>query len=118
MKEENWNDIACQCESIGDSLDIIEESINEIESVRLGKRISQLLATISNEADNIRHASDRVYSTYEDDYDGTNSDSFRVDDWEELIELLPDPTLMSAGEMESLLEAIREWRRDNGYPGL
>lgn len=118
MKEQNWNEVECQCESIGDSLDIIEESIAEIESVRLGKRISQLLATISNEANNIRYASDRLYSTCEDDYDNTNSNSFRVDDWEELIELLPDPTLMSAGEMESLLESIREWRRNNGYPRL
>ena len=116
MKEQNWNDIEWRCESICNSVDTIDESITEIESVRLGKRISQLLDTISNEANNIRYASDRVYSTCEDDYADTNSNSFRVDDWEQLTELLPDPTLMSAGEMDSLLETIKEWRHSNGYP--
>lgn len=118
MKEQNWDYIECQCESIDNSLDIIEESITEIESIRLGKRISQLLTTISNESSNIRYAADRLYSTCEDDYCDANNDSFRVDDWEELTELLPDPTLMSAGDMSSLRDAVNDWREKNGYPRI
>lgn len=114
MTEQNWNDIECQCEGIGDSLKIIDESIAEIESVRLGKHISQLLTTISNESSNIRYAADRLYSTCEDDYCNTNSESFRVDDWEELTELLPDPTLMSADDMSSILDAVNNWRVSRG----
>ena len=116
MKDQNWKDIECQYESIGDSLDIIADSIGEIRSVRLGNRISQLVDTISNETNNIIYASDRWYSTCEDDYGETNNESFRVDDWWELCELLPDPTLMSAGDMNSLLDAVNNWRVSNGYP--
>ena len=116
MQEQNWNDIKCQCESISNSLDVIDEAITDIRSVRLGNRINQLLTTISNEIDNIRLNSNRLYSTCEDDYDSTNTESFRVDDWEELTELLPDPTLMSAGDMNSLLDAVDNWRVSCGLP--
>ncbi len=116
MKEQNWTDIESQCESITNSLDVIDEALADIRSVRLGNRINQLLTTISNEVDNVRHTSDRLYSTCEDDYGSTNTESFRVDDWEELTELLPDPTLMSAGNMNSLLDAVDNWRMSIGLP--
>lgn len=116
MKEQNWTDIECQCESITNSLDVIDEALADIRSVRLGNRINQLLTTISNEVNNVRLNSDRVYSTCEDDYGSTNTESFRVDDWEELTELLPDPTLMSAGDMNSLLDVVNSWRVSNGWP--
>lgn len=116
MKEQNWTDVESQCESINNSLDVICESIADIRTVRLGNRINQLLTTISNELDNIRNTTDRWYSTCEDDYCYTNNESFRVDDWEELTELLPDPTLMSAGDMNSLLDAVNNWRVSCGLP--
>lgn len=116
MKEQNWKDIECQYESITDSLDVIKGAIAEIQNVRLGNRISKLLETISNETNNIIYASDRLYSTCEDDYGSTNTESFRVDDWEELTELLPDPTLMSAGDMNSLLGEVNKWRVSIGLP--
>lgn len=116
MKEQNWKDIECQCESITNSLDDIDEALADIRSVRLGNRVNQLLTTISDEIDNVRLNSDRLYSTCEDDYDSTNTESFRVDDWEELTELLPDPTLMSAGDMNSLLDAVNNWRMSIGLP--
>lgn len=116
MKEQNWKDFESQYESINNSLDVIDESIADIRSVRLGNRINQLLTTISSELNNIRQNSDGLYSTCEDDYCDANNDSFRVDDWEELIELLPDPTLMSAGDMNSLLDAVNNWRVSCGLP--
>lgn len=116
MKEQNWTDIECQCESITNSLDVIDEALADIRSVRLGNRINQLLTTISNEIDNVRLNSDRLYNTCEDDYGSTNTESFRVDDWEELTEILPDPTLMSAGDMNSLLDAVNNWRMTIGLP--
>ena len=116
MKEENWTDVECQCESIGNSLDVIDEAIADIRSVRLGNRINQLLTTISNEIDNVRHTSDSLYCTCEDDYSAVNTDIFRVEDWEELTELLPDHTLMSAGDMNSLLDAVNNWRVSIGLP--
>lgn len=116
MKKQNWADVECQCESITNSLDIIDEALADIRSVRLGNRINQLLTTISNEIDNVRLNSDRLYSTCEDDYGSTNTESFQVDDWEELTELLPDPTLMSAGDMNSLLDAVNNWRMTIGLP--
>jgi hypothetical protein len=116
MKEQNWNSIESQCEAITASLDVIDESIADIRSVSDGKRINVLLTTISNEVDNVRLSSDRIYSDCEDDYADTNDEYFRADDWEQLIDAIPDPAQMSAGEMDSLLETIREWRKANGYP--
>lgn len=116
MKEQNWTEVECLHESIKNSLDVIKGTITEIKSVRLGNRISQLLATISTETNNIIYASDGLYSICEDDYGSTNTESFRVDDWEELTELLPDPTLMSAGDMNSLLDAVNNWRVSCGLP--
>lgn len=116
MKKQDWVDIECQCESITNSLDDIDEALADIRSVRLGNRINQLLTTISNEIDNVRLNSDRLYCTCEDDYCSTCTESFQVDDWEELTELLPDPTLMSAGDMNSLLDAVNNWRMTIGLP--
>jgi hypothetical protein len=116
MKEQNWNSIESLCEAITASLDVIDESIADIRSVRLGKRIDELLTTISNEVNNVRLGSDRIYSDCEDDYADTNNEQFRADDWEELVELLPDPTLMSASDMNSLLDAVNNWRVSCGLP--
>lgn len=116
MKKQNWSDIECQCEGITNSLDVIDEALADIRSVRLGNRINQLLTTISNEIDNVRVETDRLYSTCEDDYGSTNTESFQVDDWEELTKLLPDPKLMSAGDVNSLLDAVNNWRMNIGLP--
>lgn len=116
MREQNWTEVESQCESITNSLDVIDEAIADIRSVRLGNRISELLTKISNEIDNVRSTADGLYCTCEDDYDSINNEYFRADDWEELTELLPDPTLMSAGDMNSLLDAVNNWRVSNGYP--
>lgn len=116
MKKENWSDVEVQCESITNSLDIIGEVLADIRSVRVGNRINQLLTTISDEIDNVRLNSDRLYSTCEDDYCSTSTESFQVDDWEELTELLPDPKLISAGDVNSLLDAVNNWRMSIGLP--
>lgn len=116
MKEQNWSDIECQCESITNSLDVIDEALADIRSVRLGNRINQLLTTISNEINNVRLNSDRLYCTCEDDYCSINTESFHADDWEELTKLLPDPTLISVGDVNSLLDAVNNWRMNIGLP--
>ena len=116
MREQNWTEVESQCESITNSLDFIDVAIADIRSVRLGNRISELLTKISNEVDNIRSTSDGLYCTCEDDYGSTNNEYFRADDWEELTELLPDPTLMSADDMNSLLDAVNNWRVSCGLP--
>lgn len=116
MREQNWKDVELQCESINDSLEVIDEAIHDIRSVRLGNRINQLLTKIGCTVADIRITADNLYCTCEDDYSSANTESFRVDDWEELTELLPDPTLMSAGDMNSLLDAVNNWRVSCGLP--
>lgn len=116
MTKDNWSVVESHCEAIRDSVNIIDESIAGIRSVRLGSRINHLLTTISDEVDNIKLASDGLYSTCEDDYCSTCQESFQIDDWQELTELLPDSTQINAGDMDSLLDAVNNWRVSCGLP--
>lgn len=65
--------------------------------------------------ENVSTAISDIQDICQDDWEDTD-ESFNRDDWEQLIETIPDPAQMSAGEMDSLLETIRTWRRENGYP--
>lgn len=114
MKKDNWSDVECQTEAINESVAVIEESVAEIRSLRVGNRLLQLLVNIKNECENIKYGNDRIYTTCESDYCDTCADV--PSGYDSIFELLPDGDKLSVNEMQSLMEHINKWRTDNGYP--
>lgn len=95
-------------DSIEELVSSIEDELRTITDINSNDEILDRVEKVSTAVSDIR-------DICQDDCEDTD-ESFNYDDWEQLIETIPDPAQMSAGEMESLLETIRTWRRENGYP--
>lgn len=86
----------------------IEDELRAITDISDNDEILDRVEKVSTAVSDIR-------DICQDDWEDTD-ESFNRDDWDQFIWTIPDPAQMSAGEMESLLETIRTWRRENGYP--
>lgn len=86
------------------------DSINEL-ALSIDDNLREITDISSN--DEILDRVDAVSTAVSDIMDICRDDR---DNWQPLIEVIPNPAQMSAGEMESLLELLREWRKANGYP--
>lgn len=100
---------------IGKLMDSIEGLVSSIEDeLRVIADVSDN-DEILDRVEKVSIAVSDIRDICQDDWESTD-ESFNRDDWDQFIETIPDPAQMSAGEMESLLETIRTWRRENGYP--
>ena len=113
MKKENWSDVECQTEAIGESITVIEDAVAEASDMRVNKRLSKLLSTIKNECEYIKFYTDNIYTTCESDYCNACSDT--PSGYDDIFGLLPDGGKLSLSEMQSLVEHINNWKVENGY---
>ena len=95
-------------DSISELVSSIEDELRVITDISSNDEILDRVEKVSTAVSDIQ-------DICLDDWEDTD-ESFNRDDWDQLIETIPDPAQMSAGEMDSLLETIREWRKANGYP--
>ena len=113
MKKENWSDVECQTEAIGESITVIEDAVAEASDMRVNKRLSKLLSNIKNECECIKCYTDNIYTTCESDYCNACSDT--PSGYDDIFGLLPDGGKLSLSEMQSLVEHINNWKVENGY---
>lgn len=87
-------------DSIEELVSSIEDELRTITDISSNDEILDRVEKVSTAVSDIR-------DICQDDWEDTD-ESFNHEDWEQLIETIPDPARMSAGEMDSLLETIRE----------
>lgn len=114
MTKDCWLKIESLCEDLKNSVEKCREDLQEIRGMKLGTRLGNLLLDIDAEIDNINVAQESVYTTCEEDYCDTHSD-FDFEKYEEVIALLPDGSKLSMGEVDSLVEHVKAWKKEFGY---
>ena len=100
MKKEEWD-------SIESLLEGINSGIEELDSA---------LAHLSLVVENLEQYSDSLYGKCEASYADDDDDADKLKGYEEVLELLPNGSKLSVGEVLALIDHIKTWRKEYGYP--
>ena len=101
-----WKKVQQQLENLGSCLAKVKDAVDTGDSW-----------TARQELENVREYADSVYSTCDDwNYDD-NIDDVRqtVEDWSDILNMLPDPKSLSAKDMMDLIDKVNEWKDSNGF---
>lgn len=106
MIGEYWKKVQSQLEDLGNSLDKVKEAVDTGDSW-----------TARQEIENTREYADAVYGTCDNwNYDDNTDELERtVEDWHDILAMLPDPKSMSAGDMMDLIDTVNEWKVRRGF---
>lgn len=105
MISEYWKEVESQLEGLSDALDEVESAVDTGDTW-----------TARNELKNARNYADAVYGSCESWHCDTDyADDGKADGYSELLDVLPSPSALSAGDMISLLETVRRWKETRGY---
>ena len=101
-----WKKVQQQLEDLGSCLDKVKDAVDTGDSW-----------TARQELENAREYADSVYSTCDDwNYDdSTDEVEQTVEDWSDILNMLPDPKSLSAKDMMDLIDKVNEWKDSNGF---
>lgn len=95
--------VACE-----DAQEILEKILNS----RISEKVRDIAVELKSELKNIDYYADTLYS----ECDKLDTKHGGLEGYEELAQLLPPANKLSRGEWDSLVDAIQQWRQDNGLP--
>lgn len=98
MKRENWDRAQMILEDIVSELEAIESAIP-----------AKYYDSITTNLGNIQIYADSMYSLCEDDY--CDSRYIELTGYDEMLEMLPDGSNLSLGDMQRLIDHIEQWKR-------
>jgi phage-related tail protein len=111
MIEDYWNKVQQQLEDLDECLDRVKDAVDTGDSW-----------TARQEIQNTRNYADAVYSTCDDwncddddDDDDTDEAEQTIEDWRDILDMLPDPKSLSAKDMKDLIDKVNEWKDSNGF---
>lgn len=104
MKTENWDRIESLLRSINSEIEDLNSALVEIEQCSLGSKAKDCVASLWEVAKNLEQYSDSLYCECDSSC------------YEEVLELLPNGRKLSVGEMLALIDHIKTWRKEYGYP--
>lgn len=106
MIGEYWKKVQGQLEDLDKCLDEVKNAVDTGDSW-----------TARQELQNARDYADAVYSTCDDwNYDDdTDENVQKLEDWSDILDMLPDPKSLSAKDMLDLIDKVNEWKDSNGF---
>lgn len=107
MKNEDWDNIESLLDRINYKISELNSALDEIEQCRLDSKAKNCVAHLSLVVEDLEQYSDSLYGEYQASY---------VKGYEEVLELLPNGSKLSVGEVLALIEHIKTWRKEYGYP--
>lgn len=117
MKNEEWDGIEFLLENINSEIEDLNSALVEIKQCRLGSKAKDCVAQMCVVAKNLEQHSDSLYGKCEASYaDDDDDDADKLKGYEEVLELLPNGSKLSVGEVLALIEHIKTWRKEYGYP--
>ena len=120
MKNEEWDNIESLLESINSEIEDLNSALVEIKQYRLGSKTMDCVEQMCVVVENLEQYSDSLYgkceASYADDDDDDDDDDDKLKGYEEVLELLPNGSKLSVGEVIALIEHIKTWRKEYGYP--
>lgn len=106
MIGEYWNRVESQLESLNDSLEQVREFI-----------ITGDTWSATQEVKNAQDYASAVYGTCESWHSDDDTDEIeqKIEDWRDVLDMLPDPKSLSAKDMQDLIDKVNEWKDSNGF---
>lgn len=114
MKNEEWDGIEFLLERINSEIEDLNSALVEIEQCRLGLKAKDCVAHLCLVVENLEQYSDSLYGKCEASY--ADDDADKLKGYEEVLKLLPDGSKLSVGEVLALIDHIKTWRKEYGYP--
>ena len=112
MKNEDWDNIESLLEGINSGINELNSALDEIKQCRLGSKAKDCVAHLCLVVENLEQYSDSLYGKCE----ASLADEDKLKGYEEVLELLPNGSKLSVGEVLALIEHIKTWRKEYGYP--
>lgn len=107
MKNEDWDSIESLLDRINYKIGELNSALVEIKQCRLGLKAKDCVAHLCLVVENLEQYSDSLYGKYQASY---------AKGYEEVLELLPNGSKLSVAEVLALIEHIKTWRKEYGYP--
>ena len=120
MKNEEWDNIESLLESINSEIEDLNSALVEIKQCRLGSKAKDCVAQMCVVAKNLEQYSDSLYGKCEASYadDDDDDDDDKLKGYEEVLDLLPNGSKLSVGEVLALIDHIKTWRNEYGYQNI
>ena len=113
MKKENWIKVESTLEELKYEIEDLNAALVKINQLKLSLKVRDCVKEIGAIANNLNLYSDIIYSVCEDD--GTCTDDYELEGYEEVFKLLPNGSKLSVAEVRGLVEHINNWKVENGY---
>lgn len=107
MKNEVCDSIASLLDRINYKIEELNSALVEIKQCRLGLKAKDCVAHLCLVVENLEQYSDSLYGKCQASY---------TKGYEEVLELLPNGSKLSVDEVLALIEHIKTWRKEHGYP--
>ena len=107
MKNEVCDSIESLLDRIRYKIEELNSALVEIKQCRLNLKAKDCVAHLCLVVENLEQYSDALYGKCEASY---------AKDYEEVLELLPNGSKLSVGEVLALIDHIKTWRKEYGYP--
>lgn len=115
MKNEEWDGIEFLLERINSEIEDLNSALVEIKQCRLGLKAKDCVAHLCLVVENLEQYSDSLYGKCEASYADDDDDADKLKGYEEVLELLPNGSKLSVGEVLALIDHITTWRKEYGY---
>lgn len=107
MKNEEWDNLESLLDRIRYKISELNSALVEIKQCRLDLKAKDCVAHLCLVVENLEQYSDALYGKCEASY---------AKNYEEVLELLPNGSKLSVGEVLALIDHIKTWRKEYGYP--
>lgn len=107
MKNEEWDGIEFLLERINSEIDDLKSALVEIKQCRLGLKAKDCVTHLCLVVENLEQHTDSLYCMFE---------ASKLKGYEEVLELLPNGSKLSVAEVDALVEHLKTWRKEYGYP--
>ncbi len=107
MKNKEWDNLESLLDCIRYKIEELNSALDEIEQCRLDSKAKDCVAHLSLVVEDLEQYSDSLYG---------KCDAIYAKDYEEVLELLPNGSKLSVGEVLALIDHIKTWRKEHGYP--
>lgn len=107
MKNEKLDNLESLLDRIRYKIEELNSALVEIKQCRLDLKAKDCVAHLCLVVEDLEQYSDSLYAKCQASY---------AKDYEEVLELLPNGSKLSVGEVLALIEHIKTWRKEYGYP--
>ena len=122
MKNEEWDSIESLLARINYKIEDLNSALVDIKQCRLGLKAKDCVAHLCLVVEDLEQYSDSLYgkceASYADDDDDDDDDADKLKGYEEVLELLPNGSKLSVGEVLALIDHIKTWRKEYGYQNI